>query len=62
VNIQVVLPLAGKKVWVLALNPEPFHHLPVVVSSMATDTLVIVDPSPEFDEAVPVITPVQSAP
>ncbi len=61
-NIQVVLPVGGKKISVPRLNEEPFHHLPVVVSSMATDTLVIVDPSPEFDEAVPVMTPVQSAP
>ena len=45
------------KVWLESLNDEPFHHLPVVVFSTATETELMVVPEPEFDEAVPVILP-----
>ncbi len=56
-----MVPLvAATKVWVLELNPVPLHHLPVLVSSMATWTLEMV--VPVAPEAVPVIVPVQSAP
>jgi hypothetical protein len=58
----VVVPLTGTKVWVLALNDEPLHHLVALVSSMATAVEAMVVLAPEFDEAVPVIVPVQSAP
>jgi len=61
-SIQVVVPLTGTKVWVLALNDEPLHHLVALVSSMATAVEAMVVLAPEFDEGVPVIVPVQSAP
>ena len=51
--------MAETKAWVPRLNEVPIHHLPVLVSSMATDTPAMVVPSPAFDEAVPVIVPVQ---
>ena len=57
---QVVVPLTGTKVWVPSVNPEPLHHWPVVVSSMASSVELMVAPVP--GEAVPVIVPVQSAP
>jgi hypothetical protein len=59
---QLVVPLAVTRLWLLALNEVPFHHLPVVVFSTATDTPITVVPDPEFDEAEPVIVPVQLAP
>ena len=57
-----MVPLTGTNVWLESLNEVPFHHLLVAVSSTATETLVMVVPPPEFDEAVPVISPLQSAP
>ena len=53
------MPVAATKVWLVALNEVPFHQRLVVVFSMATETPVMVVPVPEFDEAVPVIVPVQ---
>jgi hypothetical protein len=57
---QVAVPVALTDVWLVALNEVPSHHLPVEVSSMATDTAEMVAPGPA--EAVPVIVPVQLAP
>jgi len=59
---QVVVPVTGTKVWVLAAKAVRFHHIVVLVSSMATSVLVMVVLAPELDEAVPVIGPVQSDP
>jgi hypothetical protein len=57
---QVVVPVTGTKVWVLAAKAVPFHHVVVLVSSMATLVLAMVVPG--TDEAVPVTGPVQSDP
>ena len=54
--------LASLKVWPGLLNETPFHHLPVAVSSMATETALMWVPAPEFDEAVPVMAFVQFVP
>jgi hypothetical protein len=61
VSIQVVVPVAGTKV-LLAVKevPVPFHHLSVVVSSIATETVLMLAPVPA--EAVPVMVPVQLVP
>ena len=61
-SIQVVVPLTGTKLWLLALNDEPPHHLSVAMSSMASVVVLIVVPAPAFDEAVPVISPIQLVP
>ena len=53
------MSVAAVKLWLVALNEVPFHQLPVLVSSIATATLAMVVLPPEFDEAVPVIVPVQ---
>jgi hypothetical protein len=57
-----VVPVAATKPWLLASNDEPLHHCLVAVSSIATPVAVMVVPAPEFDEAVPVIVPLQLAP
>jgi hypothetical protein len=62
VSIQPVVPEAVSKLCVLLLNDVPFHQASVVVSSMASAVAVMAVLSPEFDEAVPVTVPVQSAP
>ncbi len=54
------MPLTGTNIWVASVNPEPFHHLLVVVSSMASSVAVMDAPVPGHAE--PVIVPVQSAP
>jgi hypothetical protein len=56
------VPVAATKVSLAALNELPFHHLDVLVFSIATTTLTTVVPVPELDEAVPVIFPVQLPP
>jgi hypothetical protein len=54
--------VAATKLWVVPANEVPFHHSPVVVSSIATDTLVMVVAPPELGEAAPVIVPFQLVP
>jgi hypothetical protein len=59
-SIQVVVPVTGTQVWVLAANFQPFHQSLVVVSSMDTSDLEMLAPAPAA--AVPVIVPVQFVP
>lgn len=53
----MVVPVAGTKVCEVALKEVPFHHLFVLVSSMATAVVEMVPV--EFEVAFPVMVPVQ---
>ena len=58
---QLPVPeVTGMNVWLGWSNPDPPHHSPVVRSCTATDTPA--SENPEFDDADPVIDPVQLPP
>jgi hypothetical protein len=59
-KVQAEVPLAVTNVSLVALKEVPFHQHWVTVSS--TPTLVLDKLEPEFEDAVPLIVPVQSAP
>jgi hypothetical protein len=56
------VPLAAWKLWLVPVNEDPANQLSVVVFSTATEMPVMAAVGPEFDEAVPVIEPVQFVP